>query len=61
MNKKNKDSLYLPQLTHLLGIEKLSPQDINFIIKNRKSGLKRTKINHRKPIFSGENTNKSIF
>ena len=52
MNKKNKDSLYLPQLTHLLGIEKLSPQDINFIIKKSQDGLKKTKINHRKLIFS---------
>ncbi|MEC8315478.1 MAG: aspartate carbamoyltransferase catalytic subunit [Pseudomonadota bacterium] len=43
MNKKNKDSLYLPQLTHLLGIEKLSPQDINFIIKKSQGWFEKNK------------------
>ena len=43
MNKKNKDSLYLPQLTHLLGIEKLSPQDINFIIKKSQEWFEKNK------------------
>ena len=43
MNKKNKDSLYLPQLTHLLGIEKLSPQDINFIIKKSQGWIEKNK------------------
>ena len=43
MNKKNKDSLYLPQLTHLLGIEKLSPQDVNFIIKKSQGWFEKNK------------------
>ena len=43
MNKKNKDSLYLPQLTHLLGIEKLLPQDINFIIKKSQEWFEKNK------------------
>ena len=43
MNKKNKDSLYSPQLTHLLGIEKLSPQDINFIIKKSQGWFEKNK------------------
>ena len=43
MDKKNKDSLYLPQLTHLLGIEKLSPQDINFIIKKSQGWFEKNK------------------
>ena len=43
MNKKNKDSLYLPQLTHLLGIEKLSPQDINFMIKKSQGWFEKNK------------------
>ena len=43
MNKKNKDSLYLPQLTHLLGIEKLSSQDINFIIKKSQEWFEKNK------------------
>ena len=43
MNKKNKDSLYLPQLTHLLGIEKLSPQDVNFIIKKSQEWFEKNK------------------
>ena len=40
---KNKDSLYLPQLSHLLGIEKLSPQDINFIIKKSQEWFEKNK------------------
>ena len=43
MNKKNKDPLYLPQLTHLLGIEKLSSQDINFIIKKSQEWFEKNK------------------
>ena len=43
MNKKNKESLYLPQLSHLLGIEKLSPQDINFIIKKSQEWFEKNK------------------
>ncbi len=43
MNKKNRDSLYSPQLTHLLGIEKLLPQDINFIIKKSQEWFEKNK------------------
>ena len=43
MNKKNRDSLYLPQLTHLLGIEKLSLQDISFIIKKSQEWFEKNK------------------
>ena len=43
MNKKNRDSLYLPQLAHLLGIEKLSPQDINFLIKKSQEWFEKNK------------------
>ena len=43
MNKKNRDSLYSPQLTHLLGIEKLSPQDVNFIIKKSQGWFEKNK------------------
>ncbi|MEC8426502.1 MAG: aspartate carbamoyltransferase catalytic subunit [Pseudomonadota bacterium] len=48
MNKKNKDSLYLPQLTHLLGIEKLSSQDINFIIKKSQEWFEKNKTKPQK-------------
>ena len=43
MNKKNRDSLYLPQLTHLLGIEKLTLQDISFIIKKSQEWFEKNK------------------
>ena len=43
MNKKSKDSLYLPQFTHLLGIEKISSQDINFLIKQSQEWFERNK------------------
>ena len=43
MNKKSKDSLYLPQFTHLLGIEKISLQDINFLIKKSQEWFERNK------------------
>ena len=43
MNKKSKDSLYLPQLKHLLGIEKVSSLDINFLIKKSQEWFERNK------------------
>ena len=61
MNKKNRDSLYLPQLTHLLGIEKLLPQDINFIIKKSQEWFEKNKNKPQKTDILRGKTHINLF
>ncbi len=48
MNINSKDPLYLPQLTHLLGIEKVSFQDIIFLINKSQEWFENNKDKPKK-------------
>ena len=48
MNKENINSLYPPQLKHLLGIEKLSINDIDYIIEKSTDWFEKNKIQANK-------------
>jgi len=61
MNKKSKDSLYLPQFKHLLGIEKISSQDINFLIRKSQEWFERNKDKPQKSDILRGKTQVNLF